>query len=191
MLLLPSIDQFPALDAGFFHLRLPTLADAKEYFLHYNDPLIAKFVPDDLIPNSVADAEYAISSILELYRSRREIYWLVVNKETNKMAGCCCFHNFNAYHHRIEIAYDISSHFWRRGIAKSALRQIIQYAFKHMNANRIEANVLASNTASLELLKKLGFTREGILHEYKYFKNHYTDVVMLSKIKEKTLLQTS
>jgi RimJ/RimL family protein N-acetyltransferase len=51
-----------------------------------------------------------------------------------------------------------------------ALRALIEHAFGPLNLHRIEADVDPRNEASVRLLEKLGFRREGYLRE-RYFKD--------------------
>lgn len=47
----------------------------------------------------------------------------------------------------------------RRGIGRAALEALIAHAFGPMGLERLEARILASNTASLALARELGFLR--------------------------------
>ena len=47
-----------------------------------------------------------------------------------------------------------------------ALAAVIDFGFKEMELNRIEAVIMPENTASINLLEKLGFRKEGLLAEY-------------------------
>jgi [ribosomal protein S5]-alanine N-acetyltransferase len=51
-----------------------------------------------------------------------------------------------------------------------ALTLLIDHAFEDLKLHRIEADVDPRNTASLRLLERLGFRREGHLRE-RYFKD--------------------
>lgn len=46
------------------------------------------------------------------------------------------------------------------GLGTEAARLALRYAFEGLNLNRVEANVLSSNEASIRLLKRVGFTWE-------------------------------
>ena len=47
-----------------------------------------------------------------------------------------------------------------------ALDAIIEFGFGKMALNRIEAVVMPENTASIIMLEKIGFKKEGLLEEY-------------------------
>lgn len=48
---------------------------------------------------------------------------------------------------------------------KGTLLHLFGYPFMHLGCNRITVRVLATNTASLKLMKKLGFVEEGKLRK--------------------------
>lgn len=52
-----------------------------------------------------------------------------------------------------------------KGIATSASRLILQYAFEVLKLNKVYLNVDAENTAACALYEKLGMVCEGVFHE--------------------------
>ncbi len=62
-----------------------------------------------------------------------------------------------------EIGYILRRDAWGRGYAREAATRIIDYGFQELGLRRIFADVDPDNTASIVLLEKLGFVREGLL----------------------------
>ena len=62
---------------------------------------------------------------------------------------------------KAEISYSIHPDFWNKGYATTAINKVLTYAFKTLNLHRIEAGVAVANTASIHVLEKTGFQREG------------------------------
>ena len=56
-----------------------------------------------------------------------------------------------------------------------AISAILNYGFTELGLHRIEANPLAGNRASRNLLLKLGFTYEGNLRQRIFFRDHFED----------------
>lgn len=54
----------------------------------------------------------------------------------------------------------------RQGLMTEALRQAIAFAFNDLGLHRVEANIQPGNFASIALVKKLGFAREGFSARY-------------------------
>ena len=53
-----------------------------------------------------------------------------------------------------------------RGLMRQGLTLVIDEAFGHMKLHRLEANIQPENKASRRLVRRLGFTREGISPRY-------------------------
>ncbi len=64
------------------------------------------------------------------------------------------------------LGYYMFSGFERRGYMKWALGTVIQRAWKQLKLHRLEANIQPGNLASIELVKTLGFTKEGYSAAY-------------------------
>jgi ribosomal-protein-alanine N-acetyltransferase len=67
----------------------------------------------------------------------------------------------NAY-----LGYWLGAKYAGRGFMTEAIDLILQYAFKTLNLHRIEANVQPKNLASINVLKRSGFTKEGFSRRY-------------------------
>ena len=67
--------------------------------------------------------------------------------------------------HSAEIGYWLGKPFWGRGIMTGALQAATAYAFETLGLARIEARVQPSNGASIRVLEKLGYQREGLLRQ--------------------------
>jgi len=65
--------------------------------------------------------------------------------------------------HSAEIGYWLGEPFWGRGIATAAVRGITARAFEETDLYRVSAWVFAWNPASMRVLEKAGYHREGTL----------------------------
>jgi ribosomal-protein-alanine N-acetyltransferase len=165
-------------------LRDVRLSDANEYYKYINHPLVKKYIPDSCIPQSVAQAEKELSFFRGLHEKRISVFWTIAEKETGKMIGACGFERWTRFHKRLEIAYDINPDHWRKKVATRAIGAIINYGFKEMKAERIEAFLEPSNAPSAGLLLKLGFTKEASLRKYRFFKGKHIDIDLYSIVKD-------
>lgn len=109
--------------------------------------------------------------------------FLILDKASNNIIGRCGIHNWNAEHKRAEIGYVMEDeNYKRKGLMTEALGAIIEYGFTKLNLNRIEALVGKENTASLRLMKKFKFVKEGELREHYFITGKHEDSVMFSKL---------
>jgi [ribosomal protein S5]-alanine N-acetyltransferase len=65
--------------------------------------------------------------------------------------------------HLGEIGYWLAEEYWGQGIATAALRQMTDYGFTDRHFRKLFASVLTPNIASMRVLEKCGYQREGIL----------------------------
>jgi ribosomal-protein-alanine N-acetyltransferase len=64
------------------------------------------------------------------------------------------------------LGYWIGEPFARRGLMSGAVQGLLPFAFGSLRLHRIEAACIPTNTASIRLLEKAGFAREGYAREY-------------------------
>ena len=77
-----------------------------------------------------------------------------------------------------ELGYEIAPDYWRKGYASEAARAMLALGFDTLNAHRIDAWCIAENIASANLLEKLGFKREGVVREQRWFKERWWDALL-------------
>ena len=103
------------------------------------------------------------------------VHFKLYDRLSGSPIGNCGFHTWYTEHARAEIGYDIcSDQLMGTGLMTEALGAVIDYWFNRMDLNRIEAFVGLNNTASLKLLAKFGFQKEGHLRLH-YHKNEQTE----------------
>ncbi len=84
--------------------------------------------------------------------------------------------------HQAEIGYWLGEPYWGRGIATEALKQMTAHAFDVIKVKKLFAPVLKPNIASMRVLEKCGYVREG---EFKMevFKNgQFYDTVQYARL---------
>lgn len=64
------------------------------------------------------------------------------------------------------LGYYIGQPFVHQGYMQEALTLVIQYAFNELQLHRLEANIQPENTASIALVKRCGFQKEGFSPRY-------------------------
>ena len=61
---------------------------------------------------------------------------------------------------RAEIGFDLARGYWGKGIMQEALMPVIEFGFKQMRLEKIEATVVQENVRTIRLLRKLNFESE-------------------------------
>ena len=76
------------------------------------------------------------------------------------------------------LGYWIGEKYSRNGYMKEALKLLIPSLFVDLRLNRIEAATLEENVASKNLLKKIGFKKEGVLRKYLKINGSWRDHIL-------------
>lgn len=61
------------------------------------------------------------------------------------------------------IGYWLSEELWGKGIMPEAVKLITDYAFTHLDFIRLQASVYSKNPASMRVLEKAGYVKEGVM----------------------------
>ncbi|MCP1143332.1 GNAT family N-acetyltransferase [Lysinibacillus endophyticus] len=85
--------------------------------------------------------------------------WLVLNKEDNKIIGDIGFKGKPNLENTVEVGYGIIASARNKGYATEAVSEIIKWAFSFENVERIVAECLKDNHASIKVLEKLQMKR--------------------------------
>lgn len=114
---------------------------------------------------SLAQAEAMLGSIASGYEAGTLLEWGVALREGGSVVGTVTLASIDRNNRRAEIGFMLARDVWRQGYMTEALSAALDYAFGPLDLGRIEADVDPSNAASLRVLQRLGFAREGYLRE--------------------------
>lgn len=87
--------------------------------------------------------------------------WAVVEKDTGILLGHCGL-NYIKELDEVEVLYALGKHARGKGYATEAAKAVLQYGFKELKLDHIIGLTKLDNTASMNILKKIGL---------KYIKN--------------------
>ena len=73
------------------------------------------------------------------------------------------------------MGYYIGAPFAGRGYMTEAIRLMLRYAFRDLKLHRIEANIQPENVASIALVRRAGFRREGYSPRYLKISGRWRD----------------
>ncbi len=82
-----------------------------------------------------------------------------------------------------EIGYWVAEAYWGRGIATEALRAASEHAFRAFSLMRVQATVFAWNEASMRVLEKCGYAREGVLAQSVFKDGELIDSVLYALVR--------
>lgn len=71
-----------------------------------------------------------------------------------------------------------------KGLMTSAVRAVVGFAFDSLTLNRVEAACLPHNVASIRLLEKVGFQREGYARKYLCIDGRWQDHTLFGLVRD-------
>jgi ribosomal-protein-alanine N-acetyltransferase len=80
------------------------------------------------------------------------------------------------------IGYWLGEPYWGRGIMTAVVRAVTDHAFGNGRFLRLEAPVFAWNPASMRVLEKCGYAREGVLRKSVFKDGEVIDSVLYAKV---------
>ncbi len=180
---MPLPGETPTLDGASIRLRKLTEADTADMHAVYSD--------------EVAMAYWGTPATTTIYETRQlmlrdikavddgsAMFWAIEWKETGTVIGKCTLWQYSENNQRAEVGYILNRQYWHMGLMTAALEAMINYAFSGLGLHRLEADTDSNNAASLGLLEKLGFQREGYFRERWYVSGQRQDSVMLGLLEQ-------
>jgi aminoglycoside 6'-N-acetyltransferase/ribosomal-protein-alanine N-acetyltransferase len=79
-----------------------------------------------------------------------------------------------------KLGYAIHVDHWGRGHATDAVRTLIRFGFDELGLHRITAAIGPNNPASIAVVEKLGFTKEGRLRDHVHTNGAWRDSILYS-----------
>jgi RimJ/RimL family protein N-acetyltransferase len=88
----------------------------------------------------------------------------------------------DVHRHSAEIGYWLGEEYWGRGIVTEAVVAVTEYAFASLGMARVHAEVFHWNAASMRVLEKAGYAREGVLRKSAFKDKQWVDQVVFARI---------
>ena len=184
MLTNQAFQTFPQIETKNLLLRRIHPADASALFKILADDEVTEFYDDDAFTD-ISQARDQIETWENGFKNRDCIRWGITRKEEGYIIGSCGYYGFHTWYRRASIGYELAHNYWLQGIMTEALNAIINFGFGEMELNRIEAVVMPENTASITMLEKLRFRKEGVLEEYeKWGSKGFVDLCMFAMLRK-------
>lgn len=108
----------------------------------------------------------------------------IVDEEHGALVGTIGFHTISDVNRSAEIAYDLAPAYWGRGIASAVCAAVTAWAFTHEGRLRVQGVVLETNLRSDAVLRKCGFSYEGLLRAYRMVRGTPGNFRMYARLDE-------
>ncbi|MBY0363440.1 MAG: GNAT family N-acetyltransferase [Phreatobacter sp.] len=160
-------------------LRMPDMADygawmrLREASRRFLVPWEPAWPPDDL---SRTAFRRRIARYRQDWRDDQGYAFFLYRKEDGALVGGLTLTNVRrGVAQTISLGYWMGEAFAGRGYMSAGVRTAIPYAFGVLGFRRVEAACVPQNAASVGLLERVGFTREGLARQYLCINGTWTD----------------
>jgi diamine N-acetyltransferase len=170
--------------------------------MHYKNISLRALEPEDLellyewennynywaISNTITPfSKYTLKLYLE--NSHKNIFetgqlrLMIDHKDDKVTIGTIDIFEFDLFHRRAGIGILIANEAYRKkGYASMALTCLLNYCFETLQLHQLYCNIISSNTESIELFKKQGFSLMGVRKDWILTQSGFVDVQMFQLI---------
>jgi RimJ/RimL family protein N-acetyltransferase len=122
--------------------------------------------------------------IESLSKDSSRILFAIRKLDTKPIVGFIGFSSINAVHRSADIGIRIGEAADRgQGYGKDALKVSLDYAWKHLNLNRVALTMLAHNENALRTFLAVGFEREGLARRAAFIDGRWCDVLLMAALR--------
>ena len=145
-------------------LRRMTVDDAQDMYLNWAaDEKVPRYLSWD-VHKSVEATREILETWVAAYDNLENYHWVIEFDRT--IIGTIGLHNIHSRHERCELGYCIGSKWWNKGLVTEAVGEVIRFAFREVNANKVFALHDIENAASGRVMQKNGMKPDGLLREH-------------------------
>jgi len=181
-------EQLPAIVGDGVVLRAPQMGDYLEWatLREASRDFLAPWEPtwpaDDL---TRASFRRRIKRYFEDQRGDLAYPFFIFRKHDNVLVGGLTLANVRRGCAQAgSLGYWMGQKFARRGYMTAAVRAVVPFAFATLRLHRIEAACIPGNLASIRLLEKTGFQREGFARQYLCIDGIWQDHLLYARLKD-------
>jgi ribosomal-protein-alanine N-acetyltransferase len=131
---------------------------------------------------SKEEALEKLGFFLEGNINQTAFWWVFTHKETKEKIGYGGLFHIDKDHKRAEIGYGILQAHWNKGYMSEIVKEMVHFGLHQLNLHKIYGVILEGNTASVQLLEKIGFKKEAHLKEHSFLRGKYVDETIYSLI---------
>jgi len=165
-------------------LILPDPRRAAEIVRLLSDPSTARWTLTMPFPYRPRDAQAFFRRARAARRSGASLAVHVVRRSDGALVGGMGLHDIDPTHLRAEVGYWVGREFRRQGFAQEALGALCRLAYHRLGLRRLEAGVFPGNVASIRVLRRAGFRREGRMRQSVRKAGVGQDVILYARLRD-------
>ena len=162
-------------------LRALEPSDVELLYQWENDPEIWK-ISQTLTPYSKYTLKQFVDSAKEDIFSAKQVRFMINLMHTKQTVGILDVFDIDFFNSRAGIGILIDKNYRNQEIGAEAVELAIKYLFGTLIFHQVYCNVLSTNSISMKLFEKCGFSIVGIKKEWVKTENGFEDIAMLQRI---------
>ncbi|KAI1781377.1 acyl-CoA N-acyltransferase [Hypoxylon cercidicola] len=164
-------------------IRPYVMSDAEQLAEAANHPEITEYMRNSFPhPYTIQNSKYWIDFSMN---AKPMVNFLICTLDGTLAGGIGLTPRGDIEYRTWELGYWVAMDHWGKGIAKSAVKAFTLWAFKEFpDLLRLEAGVFSGNTASMKVLDRVGWTKEGVRRKAICKNKKVMDLVLYSVLRE-------
>lgn len=147
-----------------------------------NDEGTTRFMGGTFLkPQTWEQTEAYLSNILN--GNAGGVNLVIADRETRRYLGQCALSLVDQTARHAELSIVTAPDSAGQGYGTEAVGLLLDFAFSHMNLNRVYLRVYAANERAVRCYERCGFRREGRLREHAYCDGRYEDVLEMGLLR--------
>ena len=175
---------FPVITTERLMLRQAKFEDAPEFLFLRSDIRVLQYIGKEPI-TSLEEAQIYVQLLTDNLNDGVGITWAITLKGEDKMIGTIALWRWMKESYRAEIGYVMHPDHSGKGIMQEAMMAVTDHGFNKMGLHSIEASVNPANVASLKVVERAGFIKEGHFRDRCCFRGVFSDRAIYSLIAPK------
>lgn len=152
-----DFNPFPELTTQRLNLRQLRHEDLNDFFLLKSDPRLLEGYNANA--KTYEEALRKLGDLMGDVAGNESITWAITLEDDKKLIGTICLWNISEESAKAEVGYELMFEWQGKGIMQEALKAVIDYGFKVMGLQIIEAVLYPNNYRSVKLLERSNFIK--------------------------------
>ena len=181
-------ETLPTIEGEGVTLRLPQMAEFEEWAAlrtasrDFLTPWEPSWPADDL---TRAAFRRRLKRYAEDWRTDQSYAFFIFRKQDNLLLGGLTLANVRrGVAQAGSIGYWLGMPFASNGYMTAAVKGVLPFCFETLRLHRVEAACIPTNTASIRLLERCGFLREGYARQYLCINGVWQDHLLFARLKD-------
>ncbi len=178
-------DNFPVIENDNILMKQIEIEDLKDYIeINMNEELY-RFKPGEPRKTAVAVENIIGHHIRDFHKRIIINLGIFLKNDAGKMIGVAEIFDVDPRVNAVTIGYTLNQNYWGRGIAANSTALLLNYLFKEIEVNRVQAFVMPQNGKSKNVLLRNKFIKEGTIRQGTFWKGRgIVDLELYSILKE-------